>query len=401
MKMMDEKRRREALKRGMSGPWQAEPMLGSCYGEEEIEAAVKTIRASMDPSVGFGFIVEEIEEFERLFTDYCGTKHAVSISTASCGLDMAMRCLDLEPGEEVICPSINFRAAPMAVLGAGGKLVLCEVDPATLCADPKDVEKRITPRTRAILATHMNGLSAPMDELLELAERHPNPKHGPLKVIGDAARACGGGYKGTKIGKKGWMNVFSFHTMKNMTTLGEGGMITTDDDGIVPRLHEMRQFGGEHWGSSYKMTKVQAAVGPIQLGRLDGMIAARRKLARQRSEMLEGCPGLHLPEEPEGYEHSYYMYSALVAREWAGEKRDRLIGVLKEEYGVDCGVFNRPVEEEIPYVRRHTEGQELPVSAEVGRRLFCPPIHPRMSEEDNEYIAAAVWEAVGRIEREG
>jgi dTDP-4-amino-4,6-dideoxygalactose transaminase len=396
---VNEKRRKEALKRGLSGPWQCEPLLGSYYGEEEIEAVVKAIRSSMDPSVGFGFIIEEIEEFEKAFAAYCGTKYAVSISTASCGLDMAMGCLDLEPEDEVICPTINFRAAPMAVLGQRAKLVLCEADPDTLCADPNDVEKRITPRTRAILPTHMNGLSAPMDDLLELAERYPHPKHGPLKVIGDAARAAGGGYKGTKIGKKGWMTIFSFHTMKNMTTLGEGGAITTDDDAIIPRLHEMRQFGGEHWGSSYKMTKVQAAVGPIQLRRLDGLIADRRKLARERSEMLEGCPGLTLPREPDGYVHSYYMYSTLVSREWAGEKRDRLIALLKDEYGVNCGVFNPPVTDAAPFIKRHTEGQVLPVSEELGRRLLCPPIHPCMSEEDNEYIAAAIWEAVERTRK--
>ena len=394
---MNEKQRKEALKRGLSGPWQSEPMLGSHYGEEEIEAAVKAIRSSMDPSVGFGFICPEIEEFEKAFAEYCGTKHAVSISTASVGLDMAMMCLDLEPHDEVICPSVNFKAAPMAVLGQRAKLVLCEVDPDTLCADPNDVEKRITPRTRAILPTHMNGLSAPMDDLLELAGRYPHAKHGPLKVIGDAARAAGGGYNGTKIGKKGWMTIFSFHTMKNMSTLGEGGAITTDDDAIIPRLHEMRQFGHEYWGSSYKMTKVQAAVGPVQLRRLDGLIAERRRLAEQRTQMLQGCPGLILPREPEGYVHSYYMYSTLVSREWAGEKRDRLMAVLKDEYGVSCGVFNPPVHQAVPFIKRHTEGQELPVSEEIGQRLLCPPIHPCMSDEDNEYIAAALWEAVERV----
>jgi len=171
--MMEKKRRAEVLRRGLSGPWQCEPLLGSYYGEEEIEAVVRAIRSSMDPSVGFGFIIEEILEFERQFAEYVGTKHAVSLSTASVGLDMAMKCLDLEPGDEVICPTINFRAAPMAVLGAGGKLVLCEADSETLCADPNDVEKRLTPRTRAILITHMNGLSADKDALLEVAERHP------------------------------------------------------------------------------------------------------------------------------------------------------------------------------------------------------------------------------------
>jgi dTDP-4-amino-4,6-dideoxygalactose transaminase len=397
---MTETQRKQALARGLSGPWQSEPLLGSQYGEEEIEAAVRAIRSSLNPSVGFGFIVPEIEEFEEAFAQYVGTRHAVSISTASVGLDMAMRLLDLQPGDEVICPTINFRAAPMSVLGHGGKLVLCEADRKTLCADPADVEKRITPRTRAILVTHMNGLSAAMDDLLAVAQRHPHPKRGPIKVIGDAARACGGGYQGTKIGKKGWLNVFSFHTMKNMTTLGEGGMITTDDDSIVDRLREMRQFGGEGWGSSYKMTKVQAAVGLVQLRRLDGFIAARRKLAQERSELLAGCPHLVLPEEPKGYLHSYYMYTVMVSPDWRGEKRDRLIALLKDEYGVDCGIFNPPVHRVVPFIQRHTQGQELPVSDELGERLSCPPIHPTMSQQDNAYIAAALWEAVDRVARE-
>ncbi len=397
---MEASLRKKVLKRGLSERWQSEPMLGTDYGEEEIEVVVATIRASMEPSVGFGFITDEFEVFEREFADYCGTEHAVSICTASVGLEMAMRCLDLQPGDEVICPSINFVAAPMSVLGHGGKLVLCEVDPRTLCADPNDVEKRITPRTRALLITHMNGLSAPMDDFFELAERHPNPDHGPPKVIGDAARAAGGGYKGGKIGKTGWMTIFSFHTMKNMSTLGEGGMITTDDGDIVPRLREMRQFGGEHWGSSYKMTKVQAAVGPVQLRRLDGFISARRKLAEQRTKLLSGCPWLTLPYEPEDCYHSYYMYTMFVPPEWGGKKRDLLISLLDDEYDVECRIFNPPVHKTAPFVARHTEGQELPLSVELGGRIICPPIHPTMSEEDNEYIAAAVWEAVEKIAAE-
>lgn len=397
--MLSEKDRREALRRGLSGRWQAEPMLGGYCGEEEVEAVVAAMRSSMDPAVGFGFICDEIERFESALAEYIGVKHVVSINGAGGGLDMVVRCLDLGPEDEVICPAINFRAAPMAVLGAGARLVLCEVDPVTLCADPNDVERRITPRTRAILPTHMNGISAAMDDLLALAERHPHPVHGPVKVIGDAARALGGGYRGTKVGKKGWMNVFSFHTMKNMTTLGEGGAITTDDDAILGRLREIRQFGGTHWGSNYKMTKLQAAVGPIQLRRLEGFIAARRRLAQARNAMLEGCPHLTLPAEPNGYEHTYYLYTLLVPREWAGGRRDRLIRLLKEEYWLDSGVYNRPVQQEVPFIARHTEGQELPLSDELGGRIICPPIHPYMSEEDNAYIAAAVWEAVARIER--
>jgi dTDP-4-amino-4,6-dideoxygalactose transaminase len=406
---MNAKERKEILKRGRPAvAWPGEPLLGSYYGDEEIDVLVKTIRASMDPTVGFGFICEEIEEFERAFADYCGARFCVSINGAGGGLDMAVMSLHLEPGDEVIAPSVNFRASLMSILGQGGKLVLGEIDPRTLNLDPNDVERKITRNTRAILPTHMNGLCANMDALLELAERHPHPKHGPPKLIGDAARACGARDNGRRVGSKGWMTVFSFHTQKLMTTLGEGGAITTDDESLLPHLQGMRQFGnpihyadpslrGVGWGSNYKMTKVQAAVGMVQLGRLPGLIERRRKLAQERNRMLEDCPGLTLPCEPPGYEHVYYLYSLLVPRAWAGDKRDCLMALLKNEYGVDSVVANPPCHQTVPYIKQRTAGQELPVSDEIGARLFCPPMHPCMSEEDNQFIAAAIWQAVERI----
>ena len=408
--MMDAKQRKEALKRGgPSKPWQTECLLGGYYGEEEVEAAVRAIRGSMDPTVGFGFECEELDQLEQAFATYVGTSHCLAVNGAGTGLDMAMMLLNLEPGDEVIVPAVNFRAAPNAVYGAGGKVVWCEVDPKTLNADPNDVEKQITPRTRAIFPVHNFGLSAPMDELLELGRRYPHQKHGPLKVIGDAARACGGGDLDTKIGKKGWMTVFSFHTQKNMTTLGEGGAITTDDGEIVPRLGGIRQFGwntipgdvhlkGIGWGSNYKMTKVQAAVGLVQLGRLDDFIARRRKVAQARKQMLAGCEDLTPPYEPPGYFHTYYLYPIQAARGWAGERMARLRSLLREEYKVECSGGGQPLHKSRFYDTLNP-GQELPVSEEVMSRTFCVPIHPYMPEGDNEYIAASVLEAVARVKK--
>lgn len=396
---MDKAERKEILAtRRLTRNWQGEPLLGGYYTEEEIETVVRTIRESMDPTVGFGFICKEIVDFERAFANYCGTADAVSVNGAGTGIDMALMCLDLGPDDEVIVPSINFRAALVSVIGQGARLILCEVDPQTLNADPNDVERRMSPRTRAIFPVHMNGLSAPMDDYLEIAERHPHPKYGPPKVIGDAARACGGGYKGTKIGKKGWMTVFSFHTQKLMTTLGEGGAITTDDPDVPKRLRALRQFGGtDTWGSNYKMTKVQAAVGLVQLRRLPEMLAQRKKVALERHELLKDIEGLQLPVEPPGYDHTYYLYTCLVPKEWAGEKRDRLLALLKNEYGVNTVVANPPAHKVFPYIRKHTLGQELPLSEELGARLFCLPIHPLMTREENEYIAAALADAWERV----
>ena len=401
---MDKKRRTEVLAKGYPArKWDAEPMLGGWYTEQEIEAVVSAIRSSMDWSIGFGFFCNEIVDFEQQFAAYCGTQYAVSITSAGAGLEMAMMMLDLQPGDEVISPAINFIACDYSVIGHGGKLILAEVDPKTLCLDPADVEKRITPQTRAIVATHMNGLSAPMDDLMDIGKRHPHPKHGPLPVIGDVARACGGDYRGTKIGKKGSMNVFSFHTMKLMTTLGEGGMITTDDEQINKKIRDIRMWGSETggWGANYKMTKIQAAVGQVQLRRLDEMNAARYQRAVERTELLTDVKELTLPSEPPGYKHTYYLYTCLVPKEWRGEKRDLLMKMLKEEYGVGSGVLNPPTYTLKPFVQKHIAGQEktLPVSNELGERIICPSLHPLMTKEDNEYICAAIADAVERMAR--
>lgn len=395
--MISSEQRQDILRDGKTKiAWEGEPLLGSLYGEEEIEAAIAAIRDSVEISKGFGFSCQQILDFEAAFARYAGTKHGIAINSAGPGLDMAMRYLNLQPGDEVIVPAINFVASPMAVMGAGGQVVWGEVDPKTLQLDPNDVEKRITPRTRAIFPVHMNGLAAPMDDYYELANRYPHQEHGPLAVIGDAARACGGKYKGEPIGKKGLMTVFSLHTMKNICTLGEGGMITTDDDDVADYCRSTRfyGFGREVWGTSNVMTKVQAAVGSIQLRRLDDFIAARRHLAHLRDAMLDGLPHIQLPYEPPDCMHSYYLYTCLVDPEWAGEKRDALIQRMDEAHGVKCLIANPPVYEARKVMRDHTPGQQLPLSDEIGKRIICLPIHPGMSEADNEYIAAAFIESV-------
>lgn len=397
-------RRKEILTQGKPAQtWPGEPLLGSYYGEEEIEAVVQAIRNSMDWTVGFGFICPEIVDFEAAFATYCGTADAISINGAGTGIDMAIRALDLQPGDEVICPAINFKAVPLSIIGHGGRVVFGEVDPQTFQLDPNDVERKITPRTRAIFATHMNGLSAPMDDYIEIAGRHPHPRHGPLQVIGDAARACGGGYKGTKIGKTGLMTIFSFHTQKNITTLGEGGAITTDDPEAARTLRGFRHFGWgtDGWGSNYKMTKVQAAVGLVQLRRLDDLIARRVKVARDRSTMLAGVPELILPYEPPNCVHSFYLYTVLVPPNWAGQKRDRILQIMTQDYNISCVIANPPVYESSQLIRAHTTGQYLPLSDEIGQRLFCPPIHPMMTHEQNEYLSAALIESVERVREQG
>ena len=377
--------------------WRGEPALGGWYTEEEIAVATKAIRDSMDWNVGF-LAENEIREFEEAFAEYVGTKYAIAINGAGTGLDMSMMCLDLEPGNEIISCAINFPGTHLAAIGQGAKLVLCEPNPKTFNIDPKDVERRITSRTRAILVTHMNGLSADMDALLEIVERYPNPKYGPLKVIGDAARACGGTYKGTKIGKKGWINVFSFQSKKLMSTLGEGGMITTDDPEVAERIRRLRSFGrGVSWGTNYQMTKIQAAVGLVQLRRLDEMNAQRVNRAKQRTVLLKDISELTLPYELPGYGHVYYLYTILLPPEWAGEKRDRLRKTMMKDYRVECDIGDPPTYKRNQLIREHTKGQRVPLSEEIGARMFCPSLQPLMTKTENEYVAAALSETIERL----
>lgn len=404
--MMDSEHRKRILSEGKpeprNVPWWGEPNFGAWYTESEIDAVVRAIRSSMHWSEGFGHggVSREIEDFENAFAEYCGARHAIAITSCGVGLDIAMMCLDLEPGDEVITPAINYKASQMAVIGQRGKVVFCDIDPKTLNVDPLDVERRITPRTRAICPVHLTGLSAPIDELMDIADRHSHPRYGPLKIITDAARACGAGYKGTKVGAKGWLTAFSFHTQKLMTTLGEGGALVTNDSALAKRIRDMNHFGGENgWGSNYRMNKIQAAAGLVQLRRLDEMNAMRRKVAYRRNELLAGVPEIILPYEPPECEHVYYVYPILVRDDWAGEKRDRIISIMEKRFGIVCSITNRPTYLRWPYIAEKCGRPDLKISEDVGRRLFCPPLHPLLNEDQQLYICASLLETIDMISR--
>ena len=397
--MLELEARKEILSKGKPEPkntmWWGEPNIGGWYTEAEIAAALNAIMEANDWTVGFGPNPKEIEKFENTFAKYCGAKYAVAVNSCGTGLNMAMMCLDLEPGDEVICPAINYKAAHLAIIAQGGKVVFCDIDPMTFNLDPHDVEKRITRRTRAICPVHMNGLAAPMEELLEIAKRKAHRKYGPLKIISDAARACGAMYNGKKVGAEGWMTIFSFHSQKLMTTLGEGGIITTNNLSIANRLRDTRQFGGENsWGSNYKMTKVQAAVGLVQLRRLDKMNKKRRDAAARRYKLLLGTPELLLPYEPKGYKHLYYVYSILVKPDWRGAKRDKIISIMRHRFGITPSVTNTPTYLRWPYIAKNCGIPRLKVSEDIGERLLCPPLHPLLSEEQELYISASLLEAI-------
>lgn len=377
--------------------WLGEPDLGGWYTEDEIDAVNIAIRESMDWTVGFK-PHDQIREFEQEFATYTGAKYALAVNGAGTGLDMIMRSLNLKSGDEVVSCALNFPGTHLSIIGHGGQLVLAEPDPATLNICPQDLERRLSDRTRAIVVTHMNGLSADMDAIKEVISNHVIRSQ-PIKIIVDAARACGAAYRGLKVGSHGDATVFSFQRKKLMTTLGEGGMIVCNEYDTWAALDAMRSFGkGFTWGTNYKLTKVQAAVGRVQLRRLDSMNDARILRANERSRTLRGRTACKLPSQPDGYRHVFYLYCLILPEELRDDGRTDLIRRMRTDFAIECKIANGPTYKENDLIASATNGQALQVSEDIGGRVICLPIHPLMTGEQDNYLCDAFVEAISEVQ---
>ena len=271
------------------------PVLKPCIGQEEIDAVSEVMRSGW---LGLG---PKTEQFEKLFSEYVGSRYTVALNSGTAALHMAMDALGIGPGDEVIVPSITFISTVHAVRYVGASPVFADVEPDTMNLDVKDVERKLSPNTKAVIAVHLAGHPCDLDALHELAALHG------IHVVEDAAHACGAEYKGRRIGSISELTCFSFHAVKNMTT-GEGGAITCDNDWIARKCKEKRwvgisrdtwmrsshervyawQYYVEEVGFKYHMSDLQAAIGIVQLSKLGALNAKRREIAdRYRSELKE------------------------------------------------------------------------------------------------------------------
>lgn len=378
--------------------WPVEPAQGGWYTEAEHEAVRAVLAESADWRTGWK-ATSYGNAFEDAFAAYTGARCAVAFNSGGTALEMVLRYLQLAPGDEVVSCAINFVGPHIAVIGQGGSLVLAEPDASTLNLDPGDTERVVTSRTRAILVTHWNGATADLRPFLDLAERHPHPVHGPPVVIVDAARACGARTpSGARVGAEGWATVFSFESKKLMTTFGQGGMATTNDESLAGRLRWLRTYGGrEHWGTNQMLTKAQAVVGLVQLARLDEMNAARVDRAHQRSRSLADVEELTLPPMLHEGRHLYYRHNLLVPDSWAGDGRDELMEVLASRYGVGSIISDPPTYLGHRLIRDHTSGRHCPRAERLAARLLCPCLHPRMSPADESAICDAIRQATAQV----
>jgi dTDP-4-amino-4,6-dideoxygalactose transaminase len=326
-------------------------------------------------------------EFEKAYADYCGVKHCVSVNSGTSALHLAMRCLDVGPGDEVITVPMTFIATTWAISYTGARPVFVDIDPERRTMDPGKMEAAITPRTKAILPVHLFGHPADMEPILRIADRYGVP------VVEDAAQAHGARYQGRRVGQFGIMSCFSFYPGKNLGAYGEGGALITNEDDLAARARTLRDHGQsqryyhDEIAYNYRMDSFQAAVLNIKLARLDEWNAARARQAWAYSESLSGLP-IKLPTRFKDSESVWHCY--VIESEQRDELRSRLM-----KAGVETGVhYPVPVHLQKAYASLGHRPGDFPVSEEFGRRCLSLPIYPELTEEQVHAVVNALRESV-------
>lgn len=361
-------------------------MADTRLSEEEIAAAAEVLKS--------GFLRQgpQVAAFEKAFAEFTGGKFAVASSSGTSALHLAYLTF-LKPGDEVLVPSFTFFATASAVALAGGKPVLCDVDPETYTLDVADAAGKITSRTRALGPVHLFGNAAAVERIQALARKHN------LKIVWDAAQAHGTRYAGQDIGALGDFVCYSFYPTKNLF-VGEGGMTLTDDGEAAELMKLYRSHGqGQKYkhtliGYNYRMTDVEGAIGLAQMARLPRMLENRMKSAASLTAELSRIEGLALQRVEENSIHSYHQYCFTVDPERLGMDRDSLRERLQQA-GVMTGVHYPLGLHEQPVFQQLYGEISLPVTEDLRSRIMAIPVHHGLSEDDVAYIISAIKGSVG------
>lgn len=349
----------------------ARPLIGS-----EEEAAVLAVLRS-------GMIAQgpQVARFEEAFAQLCGVRYAVAVSSGTTALHLALLAHKIGPGDEVITSPFSFIATGNSILMAGARPVFVDIDERCYNIDAQQIEAAITPRTKAIMPVHLYGQPAEMDQIMALADRYG------LAVIEDAAQAVGASYRGRPTGSFG-TGCFSLYATKNIMT-GEGGMVTTDDPQIADRLRLLRSHGSreryyhEELGYNYRMMDIQAAIGLVQLGRLEQINAARIANATYFNHHIDH-PGIGKPHVRPSVRHVFHQYTLRIANE--RDEVARQLGMA----GVGTAIFYPlPIHQQKVF-RDLGYNDRLPVSEQVSREVLSLPVHPALTEAERNQIVAAV-----------
>lgn len=355
------------------------------YDEREVQAAAEVIRSGW---VGLG---PKTAEFERKFAEYCRVPHCVCFNSCTAALDMAMRLLGINHGDEVIVPTNTFVSTAHCVVYNLGVPIFADINERTLDIDIDDVARKIGPRTKAIIAVHYGGRPVDMDRLKEVA--------GDIPIVEDCAHAAGARYKGTPVGGLGTVGCFSFHAVKNLA-MGEGGALTLRDERIAQRAKRLRWLGIDkgtwdrtgmdksYWweyqvdevGLKSHLNDIHAAIGLVQLSKLDEANLRRRHIVEMYREGFRDVPQIvMLPSDDNSYQSSCHFSEMLV------ERRDELSVFLKDR-GISTGVHYKPIH----LYRCYGNRPLLPVSERMFPRMLTLPLYPGLNDEQVNYIISNV-----------
>jgi perosamine synthetase len=356
------------------------PVARPAIGQDEISAVTAVLESGM---LAAG---ERVAEFEKKFADYCGTTHAVAINNGTAALHAALLAADIGAGDEVIVPTFSFIATASAVSMTGAKPIFVDVNEQTFEIDPVQAEAGVTPKTKAIIGVHLFGQPFDVPGILEVCESHN------LTLIEDAAQAQGAMYNGKKTGGFGQFGCFSFYATKNMTT-GEGGMVTTSDKSYNDRLRLLINHGQSEkylhtrLGYNYRMTDVAAAIGIVQLRKLDKFNMRRRKNAEYYDKNIS-VKGLITPSTAPGMHHVYHQYVIRLTDEFPMKRAD-FIEYLKVK-GIGTAVhYPIPIHHQPVYARAN-EPDSCPVSTRLASSVLSIPVHPLLDQKELAYICDAI-----------
>jgi perosamine synthetase len=362
--------------------------------EDDIQAVVDVLRSD------YLTTGPKIAEFEKMVADYVGAKYAVAISNGTSALHAACFAAGIQPGDEVITTPLTFAASANCVLYCGGTPVFADVDPKTYNIDPEDIRRKITDKTKAIIAVHLAGQPCDMDEIHKIAKEHD------LLVIEDGAHALGSVYKGKKVGTLSDMTTFSFHPVKPITT-GEGGMIVTDNEQFYQKMMLFRSHGITReenlmtrndgpWfyqqldlGYNYRITDIQCALGCSQMKKLDRFLARRKQIVARYNEAFADCENIITPYQLPETESGWHLYIVQVKN----CDRRKVFEALREQ-GIAVNVHYIPVYMH-PYYQEHGyKDVHCKNAEEIYSHIITLPLYPALTEEQQKFVIEKIMDAL-------
>jgi dTDP-4-amino-4,6-dideoxygalactose transaminase len=354
--------------------------------KDEVEKNVLEVLSSGNYILG-----KNVKAFEEEMAQFCGTAKAVGVASGTDALHLALRALDIGAGDEVITVAFTFVATAETIALAGATPVFVDIDPDTFNMNIKELESKITPKTKAIIPVHLYGQPVDMDHIVEIAKRYN------LYVIEDCAQAIGATYKGKKVGSIGDIGCFSFFPSKNLGACGDGGMITTNSAYLTDRVLALRNHGGsiryyhKEIGLNSRLDEIQAAILRVKLKHIEKWNDQRKNVAHLYNELLKDVTEIKTPVELDGTNCVYHQYTIQT------DHRDRLHEDLKERGVMSMIYYPVPVHLQEAYAYLNIKEGSLPVTEAVSKKVLSLPIYPELASDTQKIIAEAVKKSFVKV----